>query len=138
MKKIADYIKKYPTLKQFFKFGVVGSSSALVGFAVLFVFTQWAGVWYLYSSIIAYVLSAIFNFTFNKLWTFSNKEKGKAAVNQAIKFTMVIIVGLTVNTSIIYALTEMQGFDYRISWVFATGVVAIWNYSLNRFWTFRH
>ena len=138
MKNLADEIRKYPSLKQFLKFCIVGVSSAVVSFVILFIFTQWVGVWYLYSSIIAYILSAIFNFITNKLWTFRNKERGRAVINQAIKFSLVISVGLTANTSIIYALTEIQGFDYRISWVFATGVVAVWNYSFNRFWTFRH
>jgi len=135
---IVSYIRQHPTLKQFLKFGIVGGTSALVSFVILFTFTQWVGVWYLYSSIIAYILSAIYNFSANKLWTFRNKEKGKAILNQALKFSLVISAGLTANTSIIYALTEIRGFDYRVSWVFATGVVAVWNYSFNRFWTFRH
>lgn len=138
MTKLVELIRKYPTLKQFLKFSIVGGSSAMINFFILFVFTQWVGVWYLYSSIIAYVLSAIFNFTSNKFWTFRNKERGRVVVRQAVKFSIVISIGLAFNTFIIYLLTETQGFDYRISWVFATGVVTIWNYSFNRFWTFRH
>lgn len=134
---LANKIRKYPTLKQFLKFSIVGGTSAMINFFILFVFTQWVGVWYLYSSIIAYILSAIFNFIFNKLWTFRNKERGRVIIHQVVKFSLVISVGLTINTFIIYLLTESQGLDYRISWVFATGVVTIWNYSFNRFWTFR-
>lgn len=125
-------------LKQLLKFCIVGVCSAAVNFIILLTFTQWVGVWYLYSSIIAYILSAIFNFISNKLWTFRNIETGKAIVNQAVKFALVISAGLSANTFIIYTLTEIQGFDYRVSWFFATAGVAVWNYSFNRFWTFRH
>jgi len=138
MTKVADYIRRYPTLKQFLKFCIVGASSAVINFSILFIFTRFVGVWYIYSSVLAYLLSAVFNFSANKFWTFRNKEGGKMIFDQTIKFLIVMVTGLLINTAILFALTEIQGFDYRVSWVFATGVVAVWNYSFNRFWTFRH
>lgn len=138
MQSLANYIRKFPTLKQFLKFCIVGGTSAILNFIILFACTQWLGIWYVYSSVVAYILSALFNFSYNKFWTFRNKAAGKETLNQAVKFTIVTLFGLSINTVIIYGLTERQGFDYRVSWVFATGLVAVWNYSFNRFWTFRH
>ena len=48
-----------------------------------------------------------------------------------------ICSGLFINLAIIYTITEFAGLDYRISWVFATGVVTFWNFGFNRFWTFK-
>ncbi len=135
---ILEKIRNFPFIKQVIKFCVVGFSSALINFAVFVFATKVFSVWYIYSSIIAYILSAIFNFITNKLWTFRNPAKGREAVQQAGKFTLVIVIGLSINTLIIYFLTDSYGLDFRLSWVVATAVVVFWNFSFNRFWTFRH
>ena len=56
---------------------------------------------------------------------------------QALKFLLVMGVGLAINTAIIYSITEGWGFDYKLSWLIATLVVTFWNFSFNRLWTFR-
>ena len=132
------YRNKYPFLKQFVKFCLVGGGSAIFSFSIYYSFTEWLEFWYVYSAVCSFLISAIFNFTVNKLWTFRNNEKGKQVVNQIVKFGVVMAAGLIINTSIIYTLTEWAGFDYRISWVFATGAVAFWSFGFNRLWTFKH
>jgi len=131
-------IRKYPTAKQFIKFGVVGGTSAIINFSIYFSFTKYLGWWYLYSSVLGFVVSAIFNFTSNKFWTFRNPARGRAIIRQAMMFSTVTVSGLIINTIILYILTDWFLFDWRLSWVCATGVVTFWNFGLNRFWTFRH
>lgn len=138
IKSLLVYIRKFPFLKQFIKFGIVGASAALINFIILYLFTQKIGIWYVYSSILGYIVSAIFNFSTNKLWTFRNKERGTAALSQAFKFSFVSGCGLFINTVIIYFFTDIYGLDYRFSWVIATAVVAVWNFSMSRLWTFKH
>ena len=132
------YRNKYPFLKQFVKFCLVGGGSAVFSFSIYYSFTEWLGFWYVHSSICSFLVSAIFNFTTNKLWTFRNKEKGRQIISQIAKFSVVMVAGLIINTFIIYGLTEWAGFDYRVSWIFATGVVAFWSFGFNRLWTFKH
>ena len=135
---LAHYSNKYPLLKQFTKFCLVGGIAAVINFLIYYSFTEWLGIWYIYSAIWAFLISAVFNFIANKLWTFQNKEKGRQIINQLLKFAVVMVSGLIVNIAIIYALTEWLGFDYRLSWVFATVVITFWNFGFNRFWTFKH
>ena len=123
--------------RQFIKFCIVGGISALINFIFLYLLTEVAGWWYVYSAAVGFLLSAIFNFTSNKLWTFRNKTAGRTILTQLYKFTAVIVVGLIINTFIIYAITEWIMLDYRISWIFSTGVVTFWNFTFNRGWTFR-
>lgn len=138
---LATYLRQrlapYPSTKQFIKFSFVGSTSAAVHFTILLVVTEWLGIWYLISNGIGFMVSAIYNFTANKLWTFRNRERGAAIFRQALKFLTVLLTGLTINTAIIFGITEWFGLDYRVSWVFAALLVAGWNFCLNRFWTFR-
>ncbi len=50
----------------------------------------------------------------------------------------VALVGLGINTAIMYGLTHYTGLHYLLCQVLATGVVLGWNFLANRFWTFRH
>ena len=132
------FIRQYPLMKQFIKFCIVGGTAAIISFSIYYSFTKWLNLWYVYSAGWAYLLSAIFNFTTNKLWTFRNLEKGAQVFKQIIKFVIVMTLGLTINTSIIYGLTDLAGVNWLLSWVVATGVVMFWNFGFNRLWTFRH
>lgn len=123
--------------KQFMRFCVVGFGAAAISFLIYYLSTEWLKIWYVYSAICSFVISAIFNFIANKLWTFRNKEHGRRAIKQVLKFTLVTVSGLAINTLIIYFLTDFIKIHYLLSWVFATGVVMFWNFGLNRFWTFK-
>jgi len=132
------FLKQSPFLKQFFKFCLVGGMAAVINFSIYYSFTEWFGIWYIYSAVIGFLISAVFNFLANKFWTFANQERGKQVLAQLLKFFVVVFSGLIINIMIIYALTEWWGIDYRLSWVFATGAVTFWNFTFNRFWTFKH
>ena len=127
----------YPSTKQFIKFSVIGSTSAAIHFTILLVATEGLGIWYLISNGIGFMVSAIYNFAGNKLWTFRNRERGTVILHQALKFSVVLLTGLTINSAIIFGITEWFGLDYRISWFFAALLVAGWNFGFNRLWTFR-
>ena len=132
------FFLKHRNFRQFIKFCIVGTIAALINFFVLCSLTEWFSVWYLISAVIGGVISAIWNFLANKFWTFRNLETGKETFKQAVKFILVVCIGVGLNTLIIYFLTEFAGLDYRLSWVFATGIVLFWNFGLNKIWTFKH
>ncbi len=128
---------KLNEFRQFIKFCVVGTIAAAINFFILYSFTEWLNLWYVISALSGGIISAIWNFLANKFWTFKNLESGKKAVRQTIKFSIVISLGVGLNTMIIYIFTDFFGVDYRISWVLATGIVLFWNFGLNKLWTFR-
>lgn len=130
-------IRDHHWLRQFIKFCIVGSISAIINFGVLYSLTEWLHVWYIISAILGFILAVIFNFCLNKFWTFRNLDKKRGALNQLLKFLVVSLTGLVINTLIIYNLTEFIKFDYRLSWVFACAAVTFWNFCLNKFWTFK-
>ena len=139
--RIKELIKKYlfnkNLIEEFFKFCVVGTIAAVIHFSFLHSLTEWFDVYYVISALVGGFFSGTWNFFANKFWTFKNSEKGRETFKQAIKFLLVISMGITLNTLIIYLLTEFTGIDYRLSWVFATGIILFWNFLLNRVWTFK-
>jgi len=114
----------------------VGSLAALINFGFYLSLTE-LGLWYVLSSVVGFIVSAIFNFIVNKFWTFENSDSGSDAVVQLVKFFIVMISGLLIHTILLYLITDWVNIDYRISWVIATGLVTLWNYTFNRLWTFR-
>lgn len=58
------------------------------------------------------------------------------AVSQFVKFCLVGISGLVVDTAVLISLVELLSFDPRFAAAFAFLAAVSWNYILNRVWTF--
>jgi dolichol-phosphate mannosyltransferase len=119
------------------KFGTVGASGVIVNMGLLYTLTEFAGLFYLFSSAIAVETSIIWNFFWNETWTFSEigKETWRKFFERLAKFNTVSLVGLGLNLAILFALTEFAGLHYLISNVFAIMAVFAWNYLGNVKWT---
>ena len=59
-----------------------------------------------------------------------------AHAEAVIKFAVVAIAGLSLNTATMFAFTTTMQWHYLLSQVLATCVVLIWNFAANRAWTF--
>ncbi|MCF0211360.1 MAG: GtrA family protein [Bacteroidales bacterium] len=127
------------------KFGIVGCSGTLVDFGVTFVCKELLGILPLISNALGFTIAATTNYLLNRTWTWRSKEK-QVGVEYA-KFFAVSLLGLGLNTLIIYLLTQKmswsflpdawQGYAFWIAKVIATGVVMVWNFLANNFFTFK-
>ena len=57
-------------LKRFIKFAIVGGLGTLTAWGTVWFFTEIVGLWYMFSVMIATVITTISNFTLNYRWTF--------------------------------------------------------------------
>ncbi|MFC1686328.1 GtrA family protein [Patescibacteria group bacterium] len=133
-KKILDFLKKQD-LKQFLKFCVVGTVGTAIDFGILYILVEYSNTWYLLAATISFVVAVINNYIFNKIWTFEDRDS--SFVKQFAQFLVVSVVGLGLNILILYVLVEFAGMWYILAKVLATGVVLIWNFFANKYWTFR-
>lgn len=133
-KKILNFIKKQD-LKQFLKFCVVGTVGTAIDFGLLYILVEFSNIWYLLAATISFIVAVINNYIFNKIWTFENKDSN--FLKQFVQFLVVSVVGLGLNVLILYILVEFAGIWYILAKVLATGVVLIWNFFANKYWTFR-
>jgi dolichol-phosphate mannosyltransferase len=107
----------------------------VVNEGLLFLLTEFAGMFYLMSSAIAVEVSIITNFILNELWTFKDLSRGhKGAGRRLAKFNLVSLGGLVINLIILFALTSM-GMHYLISNLFGIAGATMWNYFMNFGWT---
>jgi putative flippase GtrA len=123
-----------PVLVQFVKFGIVGISNTLLTFAVYTVLLKVFGVWYLAASAIGFVVGAVNGFLLNRRWTF-REHVGDALT--PVRWGIVQGCGLALNEGLLYLFVDDAGIEKLISQAFATVIVTIVTFLVNRAWTFR-
>lgn len=122
MKKILE--KKI--IKQILKFGVVGGLAFVIDYALLYLLTEFLNIHYLVSSIISFSVSVIFNYILSIKWVFDvNKNQD---VKEFIIFIVLSIIGLGINSLIMYIMVDLMNVYYMASKIVATAVVMVYNF----------
>lgn len=114
-------------LEQIIKFGFVGAVAFLIEYGILILLTDVFGIYYLVSSVIAFTVSVIFNYYASVRWVFTVRKKQQTSQQLAV-FIILSVIGLLINTLVMWLLTGIFGMDYRISKILATGVVMVYNF----------
>ncbi len=128
-------VKNFKKNKQFLKYCVGGGLAFLADLSLLYVLTEYFGFWYLWSATLSFVVTAIVNYTIQKVWTFKNNNQ--AIAKQFFAFLSIQIIGLGLNNLTLYCLVEFLGLWYVIAKIFAAGIVLIWNYQVGKAFVFR-
>lgn len=130
--------------RQFIKFLVVGGSCALVDWAVFYLAKMPLEHYFPTADLqllrqiakgFSFIVSASLNYYFNRIWTFRSEDKEVA--KQATKFFIVALAGLLLNSLIFYFVTGVIHWRDIYGLIIATGLVTIWNFFINRIWTFK-
>lgn len=113
-------------IKQILKFGIVGGIAFIIDYALLYVCTEYLNIYVLYSSIISFSISVIFNYIMSIKWVFDVNHK------QTYKdFTIFIIfsvIGLGINQLIMYLGIERLHIYYMLVKIASTGIVMVYNF----------
>lgn len=117
-------------LLEIIRFCFVGGVSLLLDYAILYALTDWAGVYYLYSSAISFSVTVIFNYWLCVTYVF--KDAKKQTPRRAIIFFATGAVGLLLNQLCMWFFVAVAGFHYLIAKLGATVIVTIWNYITKR------
>ena len=116
------------------RFSIVGVGNTLVNWGIFFILNAF-GVYYIISNIIAYIIATINSYIWNSLWVF--KYRQGLNINTSVKFFILNLVGLTVNTTIMYILVDILNFNKFIALVIASVLVVMMNYTINKLWVFK-
>jgi putative flippase GtrA len=128
-----ELYRKYGALARFF---ISGGSAAAVLLSVLFVLTDVFGVWYLASSVVAFLCAFVVSFTLHKFWTFADPHLGRAPTQAAAHFTAGL-VNLGLNTLLLYMLVDGFGVHYLVSQVIVSGSLALISFFVYKHLIFR-
>lgn len=120
-------------LFRFIKFGLVGVLNTAINW-IIFILLNSLGVYYIISNIISYSLSTLNSYIWNSKWVF--KYNGDNIKETTFKFIILNIIGLILNTCILYILVDILGSSKIIGLIITTGIVTILNYFINKLWVF--
>ncbi len=116
----------------------VGIGGVVIGMVTIWCFTEVVGLFYLASGCLGAFFSILNDFTFNEIWTFSHRRRRPlftfGLVQRFARFTASKAAGFLICITALAFLTQVVGFHYLISNLFAIGVSFVWNYTASTFW----
>lgn len=121
-------------LLKFIKFCIVGFSGVFVDFGITFLFKEVFKVQKYISNAIGFTTAATTNYFLNRIWTF--KSTNPQIALEYSEFLLISLIGLVINTLILYLLVSRMKLNFYLSKAFAIGVVTIWNFFANALFTF--
>jgi putative flippase GtrA len=122
-------------LWKFIRFGLVGISGMGVDFGTTYLCKEIIRIPKYIANAIGFTLAASSNYIFNRIWTFHSQDPG--ILVEYSKFFFISLIGLGINTLILWILVSRFNRNFYISKLFAIGITMIWNFLANLLFTFR-
>jgi len=87
-------------------------------FFVIWVLTEYVGIYYIFSALLSAIFCSSFNFILNKTVTFHEKI-GRNFLSEYFEFWGIALVGGFLGLGLLFSLTEFLGVYYFVSSVFS-------------------
>ncbi len=133
--KMMDEFDRKEHVVLFSKYVVAGIIFSFVNVFLLWFITSVLGVYYIYSSIIAFFLANTGNFVLNKMWTFQ-EAFNHFIFRKYYKFIIINAFTLVLSLLLLIFFTEVIGIYYVISQLIALIPVNVLRFWLNKNFTF--
>jgi putative flippase GtrA len=125
-------VKSMPAIaRQFLGYAGVGAIGTAGHYAVYIALVN-VGIGVTGSSVAGFIVGALINYGLNYRYTFKSDQPHRRAMS---KFFSVALVGLLLNTLIVFALDRLR-WHFLLAQMVATLIVLVWNFAANRHWTF--
>ena len=119
---------------KFIKFGVVGFSGVFVHFGITYLAKEKLNIPKYVANAIGFIVAATSNYFLNRIWTFQSKNPEIAV--EFTEFFIISLIGLGLNTLLLWILVSKFKVNFYLAKVFAIGLVTVWNFLANAFITF--
>ncbi len=121
-------------LIKFMKFGAVGATGVVVDFGFTWLSKEKARIQKYVSNAIGFTFAASSNYFLNRWWTFHSNNPELAI--EYSRFLFFSVIGLGMNTMVIWFLVSKRNYNFYLSKLFAIGIVTVWNFFVNLMFTF--
>lgn len=119
--------KTNDTKIQFLRYIFVGGFAAVINIGSLYIFTDVLHIYYLISNVISFILGLLCNYILSKLLIFTTEKQMNKFI-EFITYAIIGVIGLGLDTLIIWLATNIIGIYYMLSKIISTGLVFIWNF----------
>ena len=126
------FLAMYSRHGQLLRFFISGGMAFFANIGVMYVLTDRLAVWYLVSSIFAFIGSFVVSFSMQKYWTFKNREADR--MSQQLRMSLVLAVAnLGINTVLMYLFVDYVHLHYLAAVVCSAGLIAIETYFIYKY-----
>jgi putative flippase GtrA len=136
---------------RFLKFAAVGTIGAVIDFGIANFLAHFFNMPLVYAGSISFICAVISNFLFNRYWTYPD-SRSRHVLHQLGMFFLVNTAGIAIRIPILHyvepplasAFQNMMHLSDSLvdllarngTLAIAVGVVMIWNFFVNRYWTY--
>jgi putative flippase GtrA len=121
-------------LIKFIKFGIVGGSGVVVDFFFTWLFKEKFNVQKYVANALGFSIAASTNWFLNRIWTFNSQNP--ELLLEYTQFIFVSLIGLGINSLVLWLLTDKLKFNFYLSKLGAIAVTTVWNFFANYLYTF--
>ncbi|MDO8472111.1 MAG: glycosyltransferase [bacterium] len=121
--------------KAVIRFGLVGVLATLIDFSTYFLLSYWQLASPTVANMVAFLFSLICTFPIHQRWTFA--AESHSLRKQLIKYFVAAVGGVIISTTFIYITTAWYLWNAVLAKVAAVGLTFIWNFNINKRWTFK-
>ena len=122
-----EKVKNNKLLMQIIKFIIVGGISTIIDYIIFFILHDFLNWNTIISNIIGFTVSVIYNYIISIKWVF-DVNKDNDPKKQFIIYIILSIIGLLINTAIVYFCVDIMKFYSLIGKVIATSIVMVFNF----------
>ena len=119
---------------KFIKFGIVGLTGVIVDFSITFLLKEKVKIHKYVANAIGFTIAASNNYILNRVWTFHSKNPQIST--EYGHFIIVSLLGLGINSLILWLLVSKLKWNFYFSKLIAIGITTIWNFFANVIYTF--
>jgi putative flippase GtrA len=120
---------------QLIKFALVGITGMGLDFGTTWLLKEKVKINKFVANAAGFSIAVVNNFILNKYWTFDNQNP--IATEQFIKFLVISIVGLCINSLLLFILLKKIKGNFYLVKLAVIGLVFFWNFSANYLYTFK-
>ena len=124
-------------LLQYIRFGSVGLAATAVHVLAFVMLIELAATSPLLANFLAFALAVLVSFGGHRRWTFraeaADLRDPKAAL---LKFILAALLGLTLNSSAVYLITELLDLSYWYALLVMVGIVPLIVFLISKHWVF--
>ncbi len=114
------------------RFVIAGSIGAATDLLILYLLTDFAGLWYVTSTAVAFILAFVVSFVIQKYWTF-NDHSHDFIHGQITMYFLVALLNTGLNTLIVYMTVHYFHAHYLLSQIVASILIAGESYFIYKF-----
>ena len=123
---------KNKTVTQAAKYLVVGGTCTIVDMGLLYVLTEYAGIYYVLAATLSFTTGVTLNYFMCTGWIFEESKIKNKGVEILLYFVISIIV-LLINVAGIWLLTNFLALHFMLSKFLATALTLIWNFCSRKY-----